>query len=72
MTEKTQFSALLAAAAATDAAAANTYGVPGAVLQALSWIESEVELPPEEGPVVCVDKLEDALVDDIRLEEGGG
>lgn len=31
-----------------------------------------MELSPEEGPVICVDKLKDALVDDIGLKERGG
>lgn len=70
MIEKTEFSVVFATAAAAAATAVAkpsllTWGVPGAVLRALSWIESKVELPPEEGPVICVDELKDALVHNI-------
>lgn len=38
-----------------------------AVLLAVSRVESKVKLPPEESPVVRVDQLEHALMDDVRL-----
>lgn len=39
------------------------------VLLAAVGVEGEVELPPEESSVVCVDQLKHALVDDVRLQE---
>lgn len=62
MIEKTKFTALLVAAANSSLL---TRSVPRAVLRTLTWIESKVELTPEDGPVIRVDKFKDTLVDDI-------
>lgn len=45
------------------------YGLTGTGVAVEVWAEREVQLPPEESSVVCVDQLEDALVDDVRLKQ---
>lgn len=45
-----------------------TGAVAAAVLLAVCWVESKVELTPEESSVVGVDQLKHTLMDDVRLK----
>lgn len=48
--------------------AQRTGAVAAAVLLAVCWVESKVELVPEEGSIVGVDQLKHALMDDVGLK----
>lgn len=48
----------------------HTGAVAATVLLAVCWVESEVELIPEESAIIGVDQLKHALMDDVRLKAG--